>query len=110
MESTAPLIPPRERPADRIHDLAPPPHADGSHGRDRLAAVDEPEELARFTRWESGIEGERLGVSALQLSGMHCAACAGIIESALCALPGVRAAHVNASAQRASVRWDPRQV
>jgi Cu2+-exporting ATPase len=51
-----------------------------------------------------------MGVSALQLSGMHCAACAGIIESALGAVPGVRSAHVNASAQRASVRWDPRQV
>jgi Cu2+-exporting ATPase len=45
-------------------------------------------------------------VSSLQLFGMHCAACAGTIESALARVPGVLEARVNAASQRASVRWD----
>jgi Cu2+-exporting ATPase len=111
MESTVSLSTSQDRLAGVVGEPSfrtPAAHSAGV--ADRLAALDEPEELARFTRWEAGDDGERLGVSGLQLSGMHCAACAGIIESALCALPGVRSAHVNASAQRASVRWDPRQV
>jgi len=111
MESTASLMSGSAAPVElsdpRARERAASPLSEGG---DRLAALDEPEELARFTRWETDAEGERSAVSALQLSGMHCAACAGIIESALCALPGVRSAHVNASAQRASVRWDPRQI
>lgn len=70
-------------------------------------AVDEPEEVARFTRWETDADGARRGVSSFQLSGMHCAACAGIIEDALAALDGVHAVRVSASAQRAAVHWDP---
>jgi len=70
-------------------------------------AVDEPEEVARFTRWETDAEGSRRGVSSFQLSGMHCAACAGIIENALAALDGVHEVRVSASAQRATVHWDP---
>jgi len=69
--------------------------------------VDEPEELARFTRWTTDARGMRRGVSSLQLTGMHCAACAGIIEQAIGALPGVEEVRVSASAQRATVRWDP---
>jgi len=69
--------------------------------------VDEPEEVARFTRWETDAEGSRRGVSSFQLSGMHCAACAGIIENALAALDGVHEVRVSASAQRATVHWDP---
>ena len=72
-----------------------------------LRALDEPEETARFTRWEQGADGRRRGVSALQLSGLHCAACAGLIEEALLRVPGVAEARVNASARRALVRWDP---
>ncbi len=70
-------------------------------------AVDDPAELARHTRWLLGPQGERLGESALQLSGMHCAACAGLIEDALSRVPGVHAVQVGAAAQRATVRWDP---
>jgi Cu2+-exporting ATPase len=69
--------------------------------------VDDPVEQVRFTQWVVGGAGERLGESALQLSGLHCAACAGLIESALAKVPGVRAVQVGASAQRATVRWDP---
>ena len=72
-----------------------------------LAVLDDPVEQGRFTEWVVGAAGERLADSALQLSGLHCAACAGLIEQALMDVPGVRSAAVNASAQRAAVRWDP---
>ncbi len=72
-----------------------------------LAGVDDAVELDRFTRWVTGPQGERLGESALQLSGMYCAACAGLIEHAVAAVPGVHSVQVGASAQRATVRWDP---
>ncbi len=74
---------------------------------DRLGLVDEAMEQARFTRWVTGAGGQRLGESALQLSGLVCAACGGIIEQALLAVPGVHGAQVSAAAQRASVCWDP---
>ncbi|EGJ10720.1 putative cation transport P-type ATPase [Rubrivivax benzoatilyticus JA2 = ATCC BAA-35] len=64
-------------------------------------------EQARFTRWVQESDGVRLGESALQVSGMYCAACTGIIENALRAVDGVREARVSAAAQRATVRWDP---
>jgi Cu2+-exporting ATPase len=69
--------------------------------------VDDPLEFGRFTRWVVGPAGERRAESALQLAGMHCAACAGIIESALQRVPGVEAAQVSAASERASVTWDP---
>ena len=72
-----------------------------------LAVLDDPVEQARFTRWVVGAAGERLAESALQLSGLHCAACSGLIEHALMNVAGVHSAVVNAAAQRAAVRWDP---
>ena len=71
-----------------------------------LIAVDDPLEQGRFTRWVEA-DGRRLGESSLQLSGLHCAACAGTIEQALRAVPGVRSARVSAAVQRAIVTWDP---
>jgi len=75
-----------------------------------LAGIDEPEEVTRYTRWESGADGRRRGVSAFQLSGLHCAACAGLIEDTLAQVDGVESARVNAGARRAQVRWDPERV
>ena len=43
---------------------------------------------------------------SIPVEGMTCATCAGRIESALCALPGV-SAQVNLAAERAEVRFDP---
>ena len=74
---------------------------------DELAVVDDPLEQGQFTRWLTGATGERLGESSLQLSGMHCAACSGIIEHALMGVAGVREARVSAAAERATVTWDP---
>lgn len=45
--------------------------------------------------------------TSLQLAGMHCAACAGLIEQALSGVDGVLGARVSAAAQRATVQWDP---
>jgi Cu2+-exporting ATPase len=69
-----------------------------------LALIDEPREAARFTRPAAG---GALAESSLQLSGLHCAACAGQIEAALAAVDGVVDARVHAAASRATVRWDP---
>ena len=44
---------------------------------------------------------------SLRIVGMHCAACADIVEGALRRQPGVVDAHVSAAAHCASVRWDP---
>ena len=72
-----------------------------------LSVLDDPIEQGRFTRWVTGSGGERLAESSLQLGGLHCAACAGIIEQALAAVEGVRWSRVSAAAERATVCWDP---
>ena len=69
--------------------------------------LDQAQEQAAFTQWTSDAHGERLALSQFQLSGMHCAACAGIIERALLDVPGVRAAQVSSAAARAQVQWEP---
>ncbi len=75
-----------------------------------LAVLDDPIEQQRFTRWSEAADGQRQAESSFQLSGMYCAACAGIIESALAAVPGVEEARVNSASRRAQVRWDPAQT
>lgn len=47
---------------------------------------------------------------ALSISGMHCSACAVLIEKALKKSPGVREAQVNFAAERAQVIFDPRMT
>ncbi len=87
--------------------------ATASHGAppDGDAAVlDDPLEQQRFTRWSTAADGRRMADSTLRLSGMTCAACAGIIEQALLALDGVAEASVSAAGQRAAVRWDPQRT
>ncbi len=73
------------------------------------AACDDAAQLDRYTDWRDE-GGRRLGRSQLQLSGMHCAACAGIIERALLAQTGVLEARVNSAAERLQVQWDPAQT
>lgn len=72
-----------------------------------LALIDDPRESARFTRLDAA---SGVAESSLQLAGLHCAACAGQIEAALAALPGVLNARVHGAASRATVRWDPRRT
>ncbi len=64
--------------------------------------------LAPFTDWPDGPAGAAL--SQFQVSGMHCAACSGIIEAALLKLPGVEGASVNAASARLALRWQPARL
>ena len=69
------------------------------------AGLDDPAEWPGFgkplggddPRWESWVAVE----------GMHCATCAMTVEDALCAVPGVSAAAVQAGGRRARVLWSP---
>ena len=70
------------------------------------AAVDEPDEVARYTRFTEHADGSRVAESWLQVSGITCTACSGIIEAALARVTGVIEARVSAASQRAVVRWD----
>src|SRR3990167_276635 len=46
----------------------------------------------------------------LNISGMHCASCAGNIEGALKKTPGVKSARVNFSLEKVEVEFDPRAL
>jgi Cu2+-exporting ATPase len=70
-----------------------------------LAVLDDPVEQQRFTRYTDGADGERVADSALRITGMHCAACAGLIEQAALGVEGVLAIEVSAAGERARVRW-----
>lgn len=72
------------------------------------AAEADAQRLAPFTTWPDGPAG--VALSQFQLSGLHCAACAGIIEAALAGLPGVQAASVNPAAARLALRWQPSRL
>ena len=80
---------------------------DGPHKQPALAAaevltsLDDPQEWASF-----GAQQGALWVSQLVVDGMHCAACAQTVESALRSVPGVQA-RVSAAAQRVQIIWDP---
>ena len=76
-----------------------------SPSSDDLAVLDDPLEQQRFTRYSDRPDGQRLAESALRLSGMHCAACAGLIENAVRGVDGVVSIEVSAAAERAQVRW-----
>jgi Cu2+-exporting ATPase len=85
-------------------------HAPADAVPDRWRALDDPQEQAAFTRWHTDADGRRIAVSQFQVSGMHCAACSGLIEDALMSVPGVLEARVSAASERAEIRWDPVQV
>ncbi len=63
-----------------------------------------------FTDWLGDPRGARFARSRLRLSGMHCAACAGLIEATLRAQPGVLEAQVNASTQGLLLDWRPEDI
>ena len=70
-------------------------------------AHDDTDDEAACTVWTDAPDGHRAGRSQLQLAGLFCASCAGIVEQALLSEPGVRDARVSYASQRASVLWDP---
>ena len=73
----------------------------------RLLLLDEPQEQAAFTRTVQPPGKTTQAISQFTLAGLHCGACAGIIEDALMQVDGVLAARVVAQSARAEVTWDP---
>jgi Cu2+-exporting ATPase len=69
------------------------------------STLDDPATQAGFTSWATAACGERIGISHLRLSGLYCAACAGLIETALRGEPGVIDAVASYATRRATVRW-----
>lgn len=59
------------------------------------------------TEWVQRADGGREARSVFVVQGMHCAACAGVIEQVLRSVPGVTLAEVHAAQARARVHWDP---
>ena len=62
--------------------------------------------LRRYTRLRA--DGER--ELSLQIGGLHCAACAWLIENSLKHLAGLKEIRVNPSGARAEVRFDPQRL
>ena len=58
----------------------------------QVAALDEQRAVDAITQWDNNADGTRIGHSRLLISGMHCAACSGLIEAALLGVDGVRSA------------------
>ena len=72
-----------------------------------LHLLDDRDEWLEFSRpLHSAVVTEGLWESNVVFEGMHCAACAGTIEQALRATPGVREAHVSAASHRGRVVWE----
>ncbi|MEK8050687.1 cation-translocating P-type ATPase [Ideonella sp. DXS22W] len=87
-------------------DQAPVREGGASAARaDDLAVLDDPVEQRRFTRYSTGTDGQALAESSLRITGMHCAACAGLIEQALAGVGGVLESSVSAAGERARIRW-----
>jgi Cu2+-exporting ATPase len=76
--------------------------------------LDDPQAWQQFSHpFDERAPASRQGAawsSQVMLEGMHCAACALNIESALLAVPGVQDVTVNAATHRAQVVWRPDQV
>ena len=90
-----------------LASATPSPIAAPALSPTQAAAVNDAQQQAAYTQWIDDGQGGTLGQSRLLLSGMHCTACAGLIEDALCRVEGVQAAEVSGAAQRAVVTWDP---
>ena len=104
--STSPVPAGAGLPVDRAADLPANLPAD-------LRVLDDPVEQRRFTRYraaDASNGGHSEADSSLCIIGMHCAACAGLIEQALGQVPGVLKATVSAAGARARVRWCPQQA
>jgi len=70
------------------------------------SAFDREAALRRYTH--ARVDGAR--EVSLQLEGLHCAACAWLIENSLARTAGVTRIHVNPGTARAELRYDPRRL
>ena len=94
-------------------EAAAPLRADPAHGDAAWQLLDERDEWLEFSRPVPGQgddPGAGLWESNVVFEGMHCSACAGTIEQALRATPGVLQADVSAASHRGRVLWDERAV
>lgn len=74
--------------------------------RQDLQLWDDPQEWATFSqRLGERSMGKEVWESQVRVGGMHCAACALTVESALLATPGVSAARVSAASGLACITW-----
>lgn len=87
----------------RFYQFRAQPTAPVAGGTHNWSAFDRDAALRRYTHECPGGEREL----SLQIEGLHCAACAWLIESSLRRTAGVREIHVNASTARAELRFNP---
>ena len=83
-------------------------HADPALVEADLSLLDDPQEWGAFSRPDQN-NGNRW-VSNILIEGMHCAACAQTVETALQQVPGVLRVQVNAASHRAQVEWVQTEV
>ena len=76
------------------------------YGGRNWPVYDREKALRRYTHLRR--DGER--ELSLQIEGMHCAACAWLIENSIGQLEGISEIHVNASSARAEARFDPARI
>jgi Cu2+-exporting ATPase len=76
------------------------------YGGRNWAVYDREEALRRYTH----VRGDGDRESSLQIEGMHCGACAWLVENSIRLLDGITDVQVNASSARAEIRFDPARV
>lgn len=88
--------------------LSSPPSASSSDREQAFHLLDDPAEWSAFSRPLN--QGGGLWESNVQVSGMHCAACALSVENFLKNVPGIVSVQVSAASHRAQVVWSAAEV
>ncbi len=89
------------------HDLTAEIIADTSAANSSWSILDTQDQWQSFSQPVGDDPTQPLVQSSLLLDGLRCAACSGIIERGLQAVPGVMSARVSMSKRRAVVIWSP---
>ncbi len=90
----------------RFYEFRQPPAAQPPGEMRNWSSFDRAAALRRYTHELEGGEREL----SVRIEGLHCAACAWLIENSLRREEGVTDIHVNAGGARAELRFDPRRV
>ncbi|HVN43801.1 MAG TPA: heavy metal translocating P-type ATPase [Steroidobacteraceae bacterium] len=89
---------------ERFYEFRQPPTARPATAERNWSIFDRAAALRRYSHELASGEREL----TLQIEGLHCAACAWLIENSLQRERGVTEIHVNAASGRAQLRFDPR--